>query len=141
MGLLEPLYRLTGRPRRTRVSFDVDDTLVCCGGAACCEASVIPQFICRWFCEPLRAGTGTLVRELRRRQCSVWIYTTSGRTPFYLRSWLLLHGIRVDGVVNSERHRQGLAAHGFSRLPSKLPPAFGIDLHVDDSEGVRLEGV
>ena len=28
MGLLEPLYRLTGRPRRTRVSFDVDDTLV-----------------------------------------------------------------------------------------------------------------
>ena len=141
MGLLEPLYRLTGRPRRTRVSFDVDDTLVCCGGAACCEASVIPQFICRWFCEPLRAGTGTLVRELRRRQCSVWIYTTSGRTPFYIRSWLLLHGIRVDGVVNSERHRQGLAAHGFSRLPSKLPPAFGIDLHVDDSEGVRLEGV
>ena len=34
-----------------------------------------------------------------------------------------------------------VAAHGFSRLPSKLPPAFGIDLHVDDSEGVRLEGV
>ena len=141
MGLLEPLYRLTGRPRRTRVSFDVDDTLVCCGGAACCEASVIPLFIRRWFCEPLRAGTGALVRELRRRQCSVWIYTTSGRTPFYIRSWLLLHGIRVDGVVNSERHREGLAAHGFSRLPSKFPPAFGIDLHVDDSEGVRMEGV
>ncbi|NQD57776.1 hypothetical protein HP546_20795, partial [Pseudomonas sp. CM25] len=25
--------------------------------------------------------------------------------------------------------------------PSKLPSAFDIDLHVDDSEGVRLEGV
>jgi hypothetical protein len=25
-------------------------------------------------------------------------------------------------------------------LPSKFPPAFGIDLHVDDSEGVRMEG-
>jgi hypothetical protein len=24
--------------------------------------------------------------------------------------------------------------------PSKYPPAFGIDLHVDDSEGVGLEG-
>ena len=26
------------------------------------------------------------------------------------------------------------------RGPSKYPPAFAIDLHVDDSEGVRLEG-
>jgi hypothetical protein len=25
-------------------------------------------------------------------------------------------------------------------LPSKYPPAFNIDLHVDDSEGVRMEG-
>jgi hypothetical protein len=25
-------------------------------------------------------------------------------------------------------------------LPSKNPRAFGIDLHVDDSEGVKLEG-
>ena len=141
MRLPDWLRRLVDRPPRTRVSFDVDDTLVCCGGAACSEASYLPRCLQRWFGEPLRAGTGALVRELRRRQCSVWIYTTSGRSPFYIRRWLLLHGIRVDGVVNSERHRQGLAAHGFSRLPSKLPPAFGIDLHVDDSEGVRLEGV
>jgi len=140
MHLLDCWRRLIARTPRTRVSFDVDDTLVCCGGAACSEASVIPQFIRRRFGEPLRAGTGALVRELRRRQCSVWIYTTSGRSPFYIRRWLLLHGIRVDGVVNSERHRQGLAAHGFSRLPSKFPPAFGIDLHVDDSDGVRMEG-
>jgi hypothetical protein len=27
-----------------------------------------------------------------------------------------------------------------SRPPSKNPRAFGIDLHIDDSEGVRLEG-
>ena len=132
---------LVDRPRRTRVSFDVDDTLVCCGGVACDEASYLPRWLQRWLGEPLRAGTGALMRELRRRGCSVWIYTTSSRSPFYIRRWLLLHGIRVDGVINSERHRQGLAAHGFSRLPSKLPPAFGIDLHVDDSEGVRLEGV
>jgi hypothetical protein len=25
-------------------------------------------------------------------------------------------------------------------MPSKYPPAFDIDLHVDDSEGVRMEG-
>lgn len=125
---------------RTRVSFDVDDTLVCSGAGAPTERSCFPAFIHRWLGEPLRLGTGALVRELRRRQCSVWIYTTSGRTPFHIRRWLLLHGIRVDGVVNSERHRQGLAVHGLSHLPSKFPPAFGIDLHVDDSEGVRMEG-
>ena len=127
-------------PARMRVSFDVDDTLVCYGDGARIEASRVPAFVLRWFGEPLRHGTRALVRELRRRKCSVWIYTTSGRTPFYIRCWLLLHGIRVDGVVNSERHRQGLAVHGFSCLPSKFPPAFGIDLHVDDSDGVRMEG-
>ena len=51
-----------------------------------------------------------------------------------------MHGIRVDGVVNDERPRRELARRRFSRLPSKYPPAFGIDLHVDDSEGVLMEG-
>jgi hypothetical protein len=126
--------------RRTRISFDLDDTLVCSGSDALTEEGPFPAFIHRWFGEPLRQGTCSLIRELRRRKCSVWIYTTSGRSPFYVRRWLWLHGIRVDGVVNSERHRRGLAAHGFSCLPSKFPPAFGIDLHVDDSAGVQMEG-
>jgi hypothetical protein len=78
--------------------------------------------------------------ELRRRGWDIWIYTTSGRTPFQIRLWLLLHGLRVDGIVNDERHRRELSGLRFLRLPSKYPPAFGIDLHVDDSEGVRMEG-
>jgi hypothetical protein len=100
----------------------------------------LPPFLLRRFCEPLRGGTRSLVNELRRRGCSIWIYTTSGRTPFQIRLWLLLHGIRADGIVNDERHRRELSGRRFSRLPSKYPPAFGIDLHVDDSEGVRMEG-
>lgn len=140
MSILHDIIATNFRPQRTRISFDIDDTLACHGAGVLTEASRVPAFIRRWLGEPLRHGTGSLVRELRRRGCSVWIYTTSGRTPFYIRRWLLLHGIRVDGVVNSERHRHGLAVHGFSRLPSKFPPAFGIDLHVDDSEGVRMEG-
>ena len=128
------------RQSRTRVSFDIDDTLACHHEHAEAEKSRIPGAIHRWLGEPLRVGTRSLIRELRRRGCSIWIYTSSGRTPFYIRRWLLLHGIHVDGVVNSERHRHGLATHGFSHSPSKFPPAFGIDLHVDDSEGVRMEG-
>lgn len=128
------------RNSRIRVSFDIDDTLAChpCHSAA--EKNRLPAVIHRWLGEPLRVGTRALIRELRRRGCSIWIYTSSGRTPFYIRRWLLLHGIHIDGVVNSERHRHGLAVHGFSNAPSKFPPAFGIDLHVDDSEGVLMEG-
>ncbi|HVX61642.1 MAG TPA: hypothetical protein VHC19_13600 [Pirellulales bacterium] len=123
-----------------RISFDIDDTLVCRSAEIPVEPGRFPALACRWFGEPLRLGTRSLVRELRNRNCSVWIYTTSGRTPFRIRLWLSLYGIRVDGVVNSERHCRELTGRSFSRLPSKYPPAFGIDLHVDDSEGVRMEG-
>lgn len=136
-----PHHLHSGRPLKSmRVSFDIDDTLACQPDHADAEKSVVPARIHRWLGEPLRIGTRSLIRELRRRGCSIWIYTSSGRSPFYIRRWLLLHGIHVDGVVNSERHRVGLETHGFSHAPSKFPPAFGIDLHVDDSEGVRMEG-
>jgi hypothetical protein len=52
----------------------------------------------------------------------------------------MLYGIRVDGVVNSVLHNRALTARGLVNTPSKYPPAFDIDLHVDDSEGVRSEG-
>lgn len=129
------------RNPRIRISFDIDDTLACHHSHDVAEKNGLPDLIHRWLGEPLRVGTRALIRELRRRGCSIWIYTSSGRSPFYIRRWLLLHGIHVDGVVNNDRHRHGLAAHGFSNSPSKFPPAFGIDLHVDDSEGVQMEGM
>jgi len=119
-----------------RVSFDVDDTLVCREPGA--PPDVEHRFS-RWFSEPLSRGTRALVQELRHRGCSIWIYTSSLRSPFHIRLWLFLHGIRVDGVVNDDRHRRKLSGRRFERLPSKYPPAFDIDLHVDDSEGVRME--
>ena len=128
------------RRQRLRISFDIDDTLACQFHHCAAEHSRLPAIIHRWLGEPLRTGTRGLTRELRRRGCSVWIYTSSGRTPSYIRRWLFLYGVRVDGVVNSVRHGHALAKHGFSHSPSKFPPAFAIDLHVDDSEGVRLEG-
>ena len=126
--------------RQTRVSFDIDDTLACHSSHSESESGLLPAFVRRWLGEPLRQGTRSLMRELRKRKCSVWIYTTSGRTPFYIRRWLLLHGIRVDGVINSERHHNEVVMHRDAPSPSKFPPAFGIDLHVDDSEGVKMEG-
>ena len=136
-------HSIANAPRwryRIRVSFDLDDTLT----SHCCkvpiETSLFPTFIHQWLGEPLRRGTKRLFRELRQRDCSVWIYTSSGRSSAYIQRWFLLHGIRIDGVVNGNRHHRALNWHYLQRLPSKFPPAFGIDLHVDDSEGVKMEG-
>ena len=138
-SVLDSIQRVFKR-QRIRISFDIDDTLACQLHHSATEHSWLPACIHRRLGEPLRSGTRSLTRELRRRGCSVWVYTSSGRTPWYIRRWLLLYGIRVDGVVNSERHTQALTRRGLANAPSKLPSAFDIDLHVDDSQGVQSEG-
>ena len=91
----------------------------------------------RWrYPERLRRGTRSLITALIRRRCKIWIYTSSGRCPRYLKSWFANFGIPVEGVVNLDRHERTVGLRG----PSKFPPAFGIDLHVDDSPGVAMEG-
>lgn len=138
-SVTDTLQRLFKRPR-IRISFDIDDTLACQLHHSAVERSRLPACVHRLLGEPLRLGTRALTRELRRQGCSIWVYTSSGRTPSYIRRWLMLYGIRVDGVVNSVLHNRALTVHGLSNTPSKFPPAFDIDLHVDDSEGVRSEG-
>lgn len=117
-----------------RISFDVDDTLVCGPGVPNEEC---PSWWRRWLHdEPVRSGTKALFGELAARRHELWIYTTSYRSPRYLRGCLGAFGVRISGVVNQARHERTIGRRG----PSKYPPAFGIDLHVDDSEGVAEEG-
>lgn len=123
-----------------RISFDLDDTLTCHSVKVPRERGFLAAVSLWWFGEPLREGTRSLIAELRRRGWKIWIYTTSSRSPWYIRHWLLLHRIHVNGIINSERHRTTPGSRFIQRLPSKFPPAFGIDLHVDDSEGVEMEG-
>lgn len=103
---------------QVRISFDIDDTLACLPEHAAAEDSKLPTFVHRWLGEPLRSGTRSLIRDLRRQGCSIWIYTSSGRTPAYIRRWLMLYGIHVDGVVNSDRHQHILAQKGLENSPS-----------------------
>jgi len=117
-----------------RISFDIDDTLIC-------DSSVpTEQHVSWWrrwrYPERLRLGTRSLMTALIRRRCKIWIYTSSGRCPRYLKSWFASFGISVEGIVNLDRHERTVGLRG----PSKFPPAFGIDLHVDDSPGVAMEG-
>ena len=127
--------------RRPVISFDLDDTLRL-------HEPGVPREPQRWgwllrlaWPEPLRPGTVRLVRELEAMGCEIAIYTTSARPASYIRRWLRCYGIKVVLVVNEARHAKEVAprfAKGGS--PSKHPGLFGIDLHVDDSVGVAMEG-
>jgi hypothetical protein len=117
-----------------RISFDVDDTLVC-DPSVPTEQSV--PWWRRWrYPEPLRRGTKPLMQALSADGHELWIYTTSYRSARYLRGWFRSLGVPLYGVVNQHRHERVVGRQG----PSKYPPAFAIDLHVDDSEGVAEEG-
>lgn len=117
-----------------RISFDIDDTLVC--GPAVPSEQLVAWWR-RWlYDEAIRSGTRAMMSELAARRHELWIYTTSYRSTRYLRGWFRAFGVRLSGVVNQDRHERAVGRRG----PSKFPPAFGIDLHVDDSEGVAEEG-
>lgn len=117
-----------------RISFDVDDTLT---GIPGMPTEPPPRWWWAWLRpEPLRRGSVALMRELQRQGIEVWIYTTSYRSPLDLRCWLRAHGMTIAGATHQGKHDRVVGRRG----PSKLPTAFGIGLHVDDSEGVAEEG-
>ena len=118
-----------------RIAFDLDGTLVPM------FAGQFPVEPVAWrmrvfAADPLRVGTIPLFRSLKARKHDVWVYTSSLRKPFNIRRTFLVHGLRLDGVINADVHAEAVG----SRLASKYPPAFGIDLLVDDAPGVEMEG-
>lgn len=120
-----------------RIAFDIDGTLTPLGpGQFPCSPLPFPLRL--FFREPLREGAVALMRALQADGHEVWIYTSSLRSPRYLRLWLRCAGIRLAGAVNGAMHAQ--AMRGKALAPSKFPPAFGIDWLVDDAQGVELEG-
>jgi hypothetical protein len=128
---------IAGATRDVRISFDLDDTLICYGDGVECEPRL--PWILRLFIrdEPLRRGSTRLLRELHDRGHELWVYTTSDRGARAVRWWLRAHGIHVSRMVNGTEHAK---CFGQGSSPTKRPHAFGIDLHIDDSEGVAIEG-
>jgi hypothetical protein len=121
-----------------RIAFDLDNTLIPQAEEFATEPSA-PLLLRPWFRERLRVGTRALLQELRWQGCDLWIYTSSGRDATYLRLWFLSLGIPLGGVVNCHRHEGLLRGRNIPNC-AKYPPAFGIELLIDDANGIAMEG-
>lgn len=118
-----------------RLAFDLDNTLIRCGHdfpLATPQRRILARLLSN---EQLRHGIKELADHCRQRGWEVWVYTTSYRSAWRIRRLFWLYGIRLDGVVNQQRHDREARTRC-----TKHPPSFGIDLLIDDSEGVRIEG-
>ncbi|TGE10351.1 hypothetical protein [Hymenobacter fodinae] len=118
-----------------RIAFDLDNNLIRNNYLFPLERPHWPRLAQMLSSEGLRQGVAEAVALCRAQGWEVWVYTTSYRSAWYIRRLFWLHGIRLDGVVNQQRHDRKVQVRS-----TKHPPTFGIDLLVDDSEGVKLEG-
>lgn len=117
------------------IAFDLDNTLIRCGYDFPLEKPQRRLWAKLLGSEQLRQGIKEVTDCCCQRGWEVWVYTTSYRSAWHIRKLFWLHGIRLDGVVNQQRHDREVQARC-----TKHPPSFDIDLLIDDSEGVRIEG-
>jgi hypothetical protein len=120
----------------------LDDTLICYAPQVPREPNRAPWWRKLFLgeCdEPMRLGAPALLLELQLQGHEIWIYTTSFRAPRDVQRWLRLYGVRISTVVNQEIHERCVRRDQRDGC-SKFPPAFHIDLHIDDEEGVAESG-
>jgi len=115
------------------ISFDLDDTLIPTSTKFAVEKQNILQKIFK--IEKLRIGSLELFEEIKKRKYDVYIYTTSYRSKLRIKTMFLSYGISIKSIINQQEHNK------FVKIASsKYPPKFNIDIHIDDSIGVQMEG-
>ncbi len=122
------------------ITFDLDDTLICWQQEVPKEPMNKPWYLWWFRAESLRKGTVELFNRLRAAGWDIGIYTTSHRRPCYIKRLFRLHGLKLDTVTNQSGHEKLIQGLKIKRKPSKLPSKVGSDLHIDDSQGVFMEG-
>lgn len=118
-----------------RIAFDLDGTLVPMHPGQF-PVERLPWPLRAIAVDPLREGAPALIRRLIAERHDIWVYTSSLRSHVSIRRTFFAHGLRLGGIVNGHAH----AALANASRVSKYPPAFGIDLLIDDAEGVEIEG-
>ena len=123
------------------ITFDIDDTIRLHGCPQPSEKPAISWITQIFYREPIRIGFVQVCKDLRTLGCHIGIYTTSSRSVGYIRRWMRCYGLKPDIIINSAIHEAAIAGrYRHDRPPSKHPGLFGIDLHIDDSDGVAIEG-
>lgn len=122
-----------------KVSFDLDDTLFVSPPNYKTEKELKFPFN-KIYKERLRLGTIDLMNWIREQGIELWVYTTSFRTERYIRGLFRCYGIKLDFVVNGERHAREVQADKREPMPSKYPAKYRIDLHIDDDISVVQNG-
>jgi len=117
-----------------RIAFDLDNTLIRDQHPFPLEPESNKWFFKLLGFEPLRKNTIELMNLLQQQDHEIWIYTASCRDSVYLRLLFRWHGITINGTINRNIHQQQVKTRCI-----KYPPAFGIDLLIDDSRGVEVE--
>jgi len=119
-----------------KISFDIDNTLVPYSDEFEVEQSTsILNLISR---EQLRVGTKKLFNKLEDEKHEIWIYTTSFRPIWKLKVLFAKYGLYPKGFINQKINQAKLKQN--NSTSSKNPKLFNLDLHIDDSEGVGMEG-
>ncbi|WP_026706618.1 hypothetical protein [Flavobacterium soli] len=117
------------------ISFDLDDTLLSKSKFPLEKQTLWNKV---FGVERIRFGTVNLFKELQSQNHKIYIYTTSYRSELKIRFMFFTYGISVATIINQKKHIKELGLK--SKEVSKLPSKFGIDVHVDDSKGVEMEG-
>lgn len=121
------------------ISFDLDDTLFVNPEITDTEKPLRFPFNLIYR-DRLRLGTIELLSGINNSGIDLWIYTTSFRSERYIKSLFRHYGIKIDNVVNGERHQKEVQGSKKEAMPSKYPSRYRIDLHVDDDISVAQNG-
>ena len=123
-----------------RVSFDLDDTIFVSPQKFRTENEL--KFpLNKLFKERLRFGTIKLFNYLYENNIEIWIYTTSFRSERYIRNLFRCYGLKVNEIINGERHEKKVQRSLSEIMPSKYPAKYRIDLHIDDDVSVMKNGI
>ena len=115
------------------ISFDLDDTIISKTKFPLEKETFFHRIL---GIERIRLGTRDLFKELKARGHKIYIYTTSFRSKSKISLMFYSYGIPVDYIINQQKHTRNVKDKNIS----KFPPQFGIDIHIDDSLGVKMEG-
>ena len=120
-----------------RISFDLDDVLFVSPKRY--ETEPAPHFPFNLlFKDRLRKGTVKLIHELQQRGFEVWVYTSSFRSEQYIRALFQRYGVKIDQIVNGQRHEKEVQRGRKTRLPQKMPNFYHISL--DDEKSIEKNG-